>query len=185
MPVAQSPTRFRLLHGAFAQTPSPEPGAHALTFVPRTRRAQPFRQDPLCGVATKRALLERLAIVGDLAPGAPLSFLVITVRGLVEVNQRDGFQASDRALQAIASRTAELTRATDLVGRLSGTRFGVVLQGSGSTSAGATASRLAHHLGLLPQLIAPLRVEVSAASGIGANARMLVTAALDLPEGCA
>src|SRR6185436_16996233 len=84
---------------------------------------QPLERDPATGAATRTALLERLDAMGHLAPRAPLSFLVVKVAGT------DGL--SDSALRLIASRTGELIRATDVVGRLTGTSFGIALQSTG------------------------------------------------------
>ena len=144
------------------------------------RKSRP-KLDP-CGVASKATLFERLETIGELAPEAPLSFLVVRVHGM-----GDGVALSDDAhdrLTSVARLTQKLTRPTDFVGRLGPTSFGVVLQGTGSGSAGAIASRLGHQLRALAPCRPPLSVTVSAASGTGCNALTLPRAAMDGLEDC-
>lgn len=133
--------------------------------------------DPLTGLATRQALLDRLETIGELAPRAPLSFLVVKTAGT-------GRCDSDAALRMVASRIRELTRSTDVVGRFTGTTFGVVLQGTGVVAAGAVAARLTHHLNRLAELSPAICITVSAATGTGINAETLPIAAMDTFEPC-
>ena len=116
--------------------------------------------------------------MGELAPRAPLSsFLVVKVSGL-------GHCHGEAALKQVAARGRDLTRATDVVGRLTGTAFGIALQGTGATAAGAVAARLTHHLNRLAELSPSICITVSAASGTGINADTLHIAAMDTFEPC-
>jgi len=141
--------------------------------------AAAFTRDSLCDVASQRGLLDRLELVGEIAPTAPLSFVAIKVDGLPELNEIAGWDAGDSVLCAIADEVRSITRPTDLVGRLSGTTFGIVLQGSGATAAAAVQARLHFRLGRLPVMTPPLGVRVSAATGTGVNAGLLSIAAVD------
>jgi diguanylate cyclase (GGDEF)-like protein len=146
--------------------------------------ATAFVRDGLCDVATRRGLLERLDLVGRIAPTAPLSFVVVKVYGLAELNDRAGRKAGDETLRTIANELGALTRPTDLVGRLTATAFGVVLQGTGATAAGAVQARLQHRLSQLSVATRPIEVAVSAATGTGLNAETLPLAAMDSFEDC-
>ncbi len=141
--------------------------------------AAAFTRDELCNVASQRGLLDRLELVGGIAPSAPLSFVVVKVDGMRELNAVCGREAGDTVLCAIADEIHSITRPTDLVGRLSGTAFGVVLQGAGATAAAAVQARLAYRLGRLPQVIGSVDVRVSAATGIGCQFGLLPVAAMD------
>jgi GGDEF domain-containing protein len=106
----------------------------------------------------------------------PLSFLAVHV----ETEEPGGGH-----LRAVAARLRELTRSTDAVGRVEEAVFGVVLQGTGVTAAGAVAARLAHHLNRLPGAGRTFAVAVSAATGTGINAATLPEAALEtFAAGC-
>lgn len=131
------------------------------------------------GLMARDVLLERLAVVGELAPEAPLSFVVVKVLGLGELNRENGWRACETVLGAVANELRELTRATDAVGRLSGSTFGIVLQGTGATAAAAVEARLNFRLNRLPELPRPTHVLVSAATGTGMNAGTLPIAAMD------
>ncbi len=152
-------------------------GAPAFESNATAKAARPMvALDGATGVVTRNALLSRLEEMGELAPTAPLSFVVVKVSGLA--------QAGDEALKPIAARVRELIRATDVVGRLTGTTFGVALQGTGATAAGAVAARLTHHLNRIAELHPAVCITVSAATGTGVNAEMLPVAAMDSYEPC-
>lgn len=138
----------------------------------------------LWGVPGKQALLDQLDVIGSLAPQAPLSFVVVRVEGLKELNHQSDARAGEAILRDVATRMRQLTRATDTMGRLSGSSFGLVLQGTGATAAGAVAARLSHHLNQIIVGSPPVEVRVSAATGRGLNAGVLPGAALDSLEEC-
>lgn len=134
--------------------------------------------DPGCGVATRRALLERLETVGTLAPAAPLSFVLVHVAGI------DSAGGNGPSLLAAAARTVvELTRPVDMVGRLTDDAFGIVLQGTGATGAAAVAARLAHHLNLGVLAGTSCHAIAAAATGTGRNHNALPSAVLDSVSG--
>jgi diguanylate cyclase (GGDEF)-like protein len=136
-------------------------------------------RDSLTGVATRQALLEQLEVIGDLAPGAPLSFVVVKLLGLDRLNRLSGWRAGDETLRVVARAIQDLTRATDMVGRLGGSAFGVILQGNGATAAGAVAERIGHHVRRLSCVGHPVEAVVSVATGTGINADTLPVAAID------
>ncbi len=137
-------------------------------------------REPRAMVVARHQLLERLDLVGELAPNAPLSFLIVKVNGLESIRDRGCGLSRASVMSAVARRVRELTRATDHVGRFTATSVGVVLQGTGASAASAVAARLTFHLGHGLAAVAPgLEVSVHAATGTGVNADMLPVAALD------
>lgn len=140
-----------------------------------------WNRDLATGVASRQALMDRLTTVGELAPKAPLSFVAVRIVDAEELDAGELIQLQ----KSVAARLRELTRATDLVGRVDDNAFGVVLQGTGATAAGAVASRLSFHLNRVSELPRTAAVIVSAATGTGANAETLAVAALDNFEVCA
>lgn len=153
-------------------------GRTASTGPREGERLRPGELDPQTGLATRQALLDRLEAIGTLAPSAPLSFIVVKVGGLARSDENED------QLRWVAKRLAELVRATDVAGRLSGTAFGVALQGTGLAAASAVAARLTHHLNRIPDLHPGLCIAVSAATGTGVNADTLPAAAMDTYEPC-
>lgn len=128
-------------------------------------------------MATRDELLESLETIGDLAPQAPLSFLVVKVVGACHGDHED-------QLRRISNRVTDLVRGTDLVGRMHGHVFGIVLQGTGVVAAGAVAARMTHHLNRIAELSPSLCITVSAATGTGLNAGTLAVAAMETCEPC-
>jgi GGDEF domain-containing protein len=131
-------------------------------------------------VATREALLQRLEIVGALSPESPLSFLVADVEGMAKLRE-DGDAAT--ALEAISRSIVAEIGPLDLAGRYTASSFGVILQGKGSRATSALAAKLQYSLNRLPELVHPMRVDVFAATGTGANATVLpIAAGDDLPD---
>jgi len=128
-------------------------------------------------ISTEGELLERLETIGELAPTAPLSFLVVKVQGVNEANAQD-------TLETVGGRIRSLARCTDAVGRVGAAAFGIVLQGSGVAAAGAVAARLTHHLNRIAELQPSVCITVTAATGKGMNALALPVAAMDNTEDC-
>ena len=161
----------------------------AVQPVPHTRKSRqapiPFRErcrrdtSAAPQLPGRAALLDRLSIVAALAPGAPLSFVVVKVDGLSELNRSFGWTAGSEALRAIGQEVCRVVRATDLAGRLTGTMFGIVLQGSGATAAEAVAARLSYRINRALPGSQPVSVRVSAATGTGVNADVLPVAAME------
>jgi len=143
--------------------------------------------DPLTGLPNRRlffartdAELERSCRIGQ-----PLALLFIDLDGFKPVNDRLGHGAGDQVLRVTAERLSGCLRGSDLVARIGGDEFTVLLEGIGSP---ADAERIAGKL--IRALSAEItlgseRVSVGASIGIALyprdadDARSLVKAADD------
>ncbi|MGH2848432.1 MAG: diguanylate cyclase domain-containing protein, partial [Thermoleophilaceae bacterium] len=101
-------------------------------------------EDPLTGLANRRALEERLdrAVARAVERRAPLALLLCDVDELKAINDEQGHAAGDRALQRVTEAlvAAAAARPGNLVGRLSGDEFCVVMEGAGLDHARALAA---------------------------------------------
>ncbi len=113
-------------------------------FVQRHELTRLAYVDSLTGVANRArflALAER-EVARAQRYGRPLSLLVLDVDHFKRVNDGFGHVAGDAALHALGQALAGSVRASDLVGRLGGEEFGVVLPETDARAAGELAERL-------------------------------------------
>jgi diguanylate cyclase (GGDEF)-like protein len=101
--------------------------------------------DPLTSARNRRAFMRELARAAAHARryGAPASLVYFDVDGLKALNDRFGHAAGDAALKAIADRLAGHVRASDVVGRMGGDEFAVLLANADLAAAEAKANALA------------------------------------------
>jgi diguanylate cyclase (GGDEF)-like protein len=108
-------------------------------------------EDPLTGLANRRrwdASLET-ACTAARDHGSALAILLVDVDRFKTINDRHGHAGGDEALREIAGLLSSRVRADDLVARIGGDEFGVLLVGSDAVGAARIAEELrqeAHHL---------------------------------------
>ncbi len=100
--------------------------------------------DELTGIANRRAFMGQLdrEIAGAAEFGWPLAVAMFDVDHFKLVNDRYGHAVGDRVLQLIAARAASVVRGGDLVGRLGGEEFGILMPGATLEEAAHVAERL-------------------------------------------
>lgn len=96
--------------------------------------------DELTGVASRRAFLAMLD--QSLARGEPLAIALFDVDHFKRVNDRHGHAAGDDVLRRIATIAEGCVRDGDMVGRLGGEEFAVLMPGSSLAQAAAVGERL-------------------------------------------
>jgi len=105
--------------------------------------------DELTGLPNRREWYRQLdgALVRAERAGQPVSVVMLDVNGLKAVNDRDGHAAGDRLLRGVASRWSGALREQDVLGRVGGDEFAVMLDGAGSAEAADVVDRLRAALG--------------------------------------
>lgn len=86
-------------------------------------------RDPLTPVVNRRAFvreLDRAKAYGD-RYGSGASLIYLDLNGMKDINDRFGHGTGDKALVALAEALVANVRSSDLVGRLGGDEFGVML----------------------------------------------------------
>jgi diguanylate cyclase (GGDEF)-like protein len=102
-------------------------------------------QDTLAPVLNRRAFVRELSRMAAFEEryGPAGSVLYFDVNGLKGINDRHGHGAGDAVLKRVSEVLLRDTRASDVVGRLGGDEFGVILAQSGLEAAAEKAARLA------------------------------------------
>ena len=101
--------------------------------------------DPLTPVKNRRAFVRELHRISTFARryGSPVSLIYFDLDGFKAVNDRFGHAAGDAALHAVAERLAANVRESDVIGRMGGDEFAVVLIQADHGVAEAKAASLA------------------------------------------
>jgi diguanylate cyclase (GGDEF)-like protein len=102
-------------------------------------------QDVLTPVLNRRAFLREVKRVAAFAQryGSPASLVFFDLDGFKTVNDRFGHAAGDAALQAVARRLLANVRESDVVGRMGGDEFAVLLAQADKETALSKAASLA------------------------------------------
>jgi diguanylate cyclase (GGDEF)-like protein len=95
-------------------------------------------RDELTGLANRRQLEQRIALVA----GGPAQVLVLDLTGFKQVNDRFGHAAGDQLLAGVAARLTAKIRGRDLVARMGGDEFAVLVPDATTAEGDAVAERL-------------------------------------------
>ncbi len=104
--------------------------------------------EPLTGLLNRRAMSERLALELELcrSNSTSLTYASIDVDDLKAINDSHGHAQGDATLKAVADSLVGSSRSGDLVGRMSGDEFVVILPGVDFELASSLVARLSKQL---------------------------------------
>ncbi|WP_169477225.1 sensor domain-containing diguanylate cyclase [Cobetia marina] len=129
-------------------------------------------RDSLTGLLNRHALMEHLDQVLDIqAPGVIQAALFIDLDGFKPINDRHGHHIGDQVLSIIGERLGDTLRGNDIVGRLGGDEFLVLISREGDSRQGpeTLANRLVDAISRPIHLEVdgePLIIGVSASVGV-------------------
>jgi diguanylate cyclase (GGDEF)-like protein len=124
-------------------------------------------EDSLMPIANRRAFVRELSRMMAFAQryGTPSSVVYFDLNGLKTLNDEYGHAAGDAALQHIAQTLVDSVRNTDVVGRIGGDEFGVLLVQTDAETALHKADALAEAISSRPLLWQGKEIRLSAAYG--------------------
>lgn len=125
-------------------------------------------EDALTPVANRRAFVRQLTrmIAFTQRYGVPASVVYFDVNNMKQINDEHGHPAGDAALRHVATVLRDNVRSSDVVGRLGGDEFGVILAQTDEEQAHAKAAALAGAIAETPLPWGESTLRVSAAYGI-------------------
>lgn len=125
-------------------------------------------EDALTPVANRRAFVRQLTrmIAFTHRYGVPASVVYFDVNNMKQINDAYGHPAGDAALRHIATVLRDNIRSSDIVGRLGGDEFGVILAQTDEEQAHGKAAALAEAIAETPLQWADVSLPVSAAWGV-------------------
>jgi diguanylate cyclase (GGDEF)-like protein len=129
-------------------------------------------EDALTPVANRRAFVRELSrmIAFTNRYGVPACIVYFDINNMKQINDEHGHPAGDAALRHIAAVLRENVRSTDVVGRLGGDEFGVILAQTDAVQAQSKAAALAEAIARTPLRWHDVVVPVTAAYGVYAFA---------------
>ncbi len=101
-------------------------------------------RDELTGHLNRNALREELAqaIESAKAEGRNCAFLVASIDRLAMINDGFGFDAGEEVIMGVGERLARTLRGSDIIGRIAGNKFGVILKNCREREIAVVAARL-------------------------------------------
>lgn len=163
------------MNAAFAESPDTEPEINrlraeneALNRELRTLRVQVGELERLADSDTLTPLLNRRAFLREVERGiarvarhgTPVAVMIADLDGLKAINDGAGHQAGDAALLHVGYALKSMVRATDIVARIGGDEFGLVLEDFDAEAAEAKARSLAAGIAAEPVDGIPVSISI-------------------------
>jgi diguanylate cyclase (GGDEF)-like protein len=125
-------------------------------------------RDPLAPVLNRRAFLRELhrTIAYCQRYGAEASLAFFDLDGFKAVNDTYGHAAGDAALKVVAATLSAHVRESDVVGRLGGDEFGVILAQADRAQAEIKAASLVEELEKAPVIFEGRAIRIGASFGV-------------------
>lgn len=127
--------------------------------------------DPLVGLPNRRRFLDSLNSILIEPVRHPRAMLFVDVDGLKAINDQFGHNAGDRVLAEVGRLLVQSVRKTDLVARLAGDEFGILLDHSDELSAWQMALRIVETVDEAQFCVDGVCLPLSVAVGVAAIER--------------
>lgn len=132
------------------------------------RMTQLAHTDPLTGLANRRQLIDQLEreFLRARRYRRPLGLLYLDLDGFKAINDRFGHMFGDEILRSVANTMRAVLRSTDLLARIGGDEFAVLLPETPLTGAENVASKLHRALASYSQRLGPAAAPLTFCVGV-------------------
>jgi diguanylate cyclase len=161
---------LQLLRHAGQSPPAGEPGSPAWTQTLINSLVELSSRDALTGLANRRAFDLALAREIDRVArsGEPALLLALDIDHFKKVNDRWGHAAGDEVIKAVAMALIDSVRPMDLVARVGGEEFAIILPNCASAFGQTVAERVRRRVERMPVLVGlGLNQQISVSVSIG------------------
>ena len=157
-----------LLRQAGQTPPTGQPGSPAWTQALINSLVDLSSRDALTGLANRRAFDLALAREIDRVArsGEPALLLALDIDHFKKVNDRWGHAAGDEVIKAVAMALLDSVRPMDLVARVGGEEFAIILPNCASAFGETVAERVRRRVERMPVVVA-LNQQISVSVSIG------------------
>ena len=125
--------------------------------------------DTLTGAATRRAFMcVALRAISRASPRQPLAVIAVDIDQFKSINDQHGHSAGDKVLMAVGEELRRDCRGSDIVGRLGGEEFAILLGHTNLDGAIAIAERIRQKLASTSVSIGDAHISVTASFGVAA-----------------
>ncbi len=159
---------LKLLAQAGLEPPTGQPGDAAWLQSLVDGLVQLSSRDPLTGLANRRAFdlsLER-EIDRVARSGEPALLLALDIDHFKRVNDAHGHQAGDQVIRAVATALLDSVRPMDLVARVGGEEFAIILPNCPNTFGETVAERVRRRVAQMPVAIG-LHTQIGVTVSVG------------------
>lgn len=159
---------LQLLGAAGQNLPAGQPGSPAFLQGLVDALVELSSRDALTGLANRRAF--QLALEREIdrvaRSGEPALLLTLDIDHFKRVNDTFGHKAGDEVIRAVATALLDSVRPMDLVARVGGEEFAIVLPNCASAFGETVAERVRRRVEHMPVMVGPTQ-EISVSVSIG------------------
>ncbi len=165
----QFDSALNLLTQSGGAVPPGEPGSPGWTQALIDALVELSSRDALTGLANRRAFELALAREVDRVArsGEPALLLAMDIDHFKRVNDTYGHAAGDQVIQAVASALIDSVRPMDLVARVGGEEFAIILPNCANAFGETVAERVRRRVEQMPVAITPSGQQISVTVSVG------------------
>jgi diguanylate cyclase (GGDEF)-like protein len=160
---------LQLLAHAGQAPPPGDPHSAAWQQAMIDRLVELSSRDALTGLANRRAFEMALEREVDRVArsGEPALLLALDIDHFKRVNDTQGHAAGDQVIRAVAAALMDSVRPMDLVARVGGEEFAIILPNCASTFGQTVAERIRRRVERMPVLLQPSGQELAVTISVG------------------